>query len=136
MPHSIVNRSACLCWISMHVRSSSSSFFCMRFAFVCLHFVPFILHSIPIRNLGQCSRFNCIWFVLKKKFFNDFAGGRFCSFSPCIEQSQRFCEELEKHGFVEIQSLELVQIEEIVKTKNVPVLELDFVKHKVSVERH
>lgn len=60
------------------------------------------------------------------------SGGRFCSFSPCIEQSQRVCEELQKHGFTEIQSMEILQIEEIVKMKNVPIIDLDFVKMKVS----
>lgn len=58
-------------------------------------------------------------------------GGRFCSFSPCIEQSQRCCEALEQNGFVEIQSMEVLQLEEVVKVKNVAVLDLDFVKHKV-----
>ncbi|KAK0423565.1 hypothetical protein QR680_008212 [Steinernema hermaphroditum] len=35
-------------------------------------------------------------------------GGRLVSFSPCIEQVQRVCEELEKHGFVQVQTVELV----------------------------
>lgn len=43
------------------------------------------------------------------------------------------CETLESLGFVDIQSLEILQIEDIVKTKSVPVLDLDFVKHKVRV---
>lgn len=64
------------------------------------------------------------------------AGGRFCSFSPCIEQSQRCCEALQEHGFVEIQSMEVLQIEDVVKTRNVPLLEFEFVKHKVSDSRH
>uniref|UniRef100_A0A1A9WF52 tRNA (adenine(58)-N(1))-methyltransferase catalytic subunit TRMT61A n=1 Tax=Glossina brevipalpis TaxID=37001 RepID=A0A1A9WF52_9MUSC len=57
-------------------------------------------------------------------------GGRFCSFSPCIEQSQRCCEALKEHGFTEIQSLEILQQENQVKTKTLPVINLDFVKHK------
>lgn len=61
------------------------------------------------------------------------SGGRFCSFSPCIEQSQRVCEELQKLGFTEIQSLEVLQSEEIVKIKNVPIMDLEFVKIKVRV---
>ncbi|KAJ6638937.1 tRNA (adenine(58)-N(1))-methyltransferase catalytic subunit TRMT61A [Pseudolycoriella hygida] len=60
------------------------------------------------------------------------SGGRFCSFSPCIEQSQRCCEALALHGFVEIQSMEILQIEDVVKIKTIPVLDLEFVKHKVS----
>lgn len=58
------------------------------------------------------------------------SGGRFCSFSPCIEQSQRVCEELQKLGFTEIQSMEVLQSEEIVKTKNVPIMDLQFLKVK------
>jgi tRNA (adenine57-N1/adenine58-N1)-methyltransferase catalytic subunit len=58
-------------------------------------------------------------------------GGRFCSFSPCIEQSQKCCEALAEHGFDEIHSLEVLQNEEIVKMKNIPVMDLEFLKHKV-----
>lgn len=61
-----------------------------------------------------------------------YPGGRFCSFSPCIEQSQRCCEALQENGFVEIQSMEVLQMEDVVKVKNVPLLEFEFVKHKVS----
>eukprot|EP00197_Chlamydomonas_leiostraca_P015669 CAMPEP_0202875020 /NCGR_PEP_ID=MMETSP1391-20130828/26466_1 /ASSEMBLY_ACC=CAM_ASM_000867 /TAXON_ID=1034604 /ORGANISM="Chlamydomonas leiostraca, Strain SAG 11-49" /LENGTH=286 /DNA_ID=CAMNT_0049556603 /DNA_START=54 /DNA_END=917 /DNA_ORIENTATION=- len=32
--------------------------------------------------------------------------GRFCSFSPCIEQVQRTCEALERHGFVDLRTCE------------------------------
>jgi len=31
---------------------------------------------------------------------------RFCSFSPCIEQVQRMCDELRKHGFVDLETIE------------------------------
>lgn len=58
-------------------------------------------------------------------------GGRLCSFSPCIEQSLRVCEALEQHGFVDVLNLEVLQIEDVVRTKNVPVMDLEFVKHKV-----
>ncbi|XP_061398566.1 tRNA (adenine(58)-N(1))-methyltransferase catalytic subunit TRMT61A-like [Musca vetustissima] len=58
------------------------------------------------------------------------SGGRFCSFSPCIEQSQRCCVALQELGFTEIQSFEILQQEDIVKTKTFPVINLDFVKTK------
>lgn len=63
--------------------------------------------------------------------FSFFLGGRFCSFSPCIEQSQRCCEILETSGFVEIQSMEVLQTEDMVRTKQIAVMDLEFVKHKV-----
>ncbi|KAL5274708.1 TRMT61A family protein [Megaselia abdita] len=58
------------------------------------------------------------------------SGGRFCSFSPCIEQTQKVCEELQKHGFTEIQSMEILQSEEIVKMRSVQIMDLDFVRTK------
>lgn len=57
-------------------------------------------------------------------------GGRFCGFSPCIEQVQQTCVQLEKSGFMEIQTIEIIQSEQIVKDKYIPVLEFDFVKTK------
>ncbi|XP_036325290.1 tRNA (adenine(58)-N(1))-methyltransferase catalytic subunit TRMT61A [Rhagoletis pomonella] len=62
-------------------------------------------------------------------------GGRFCSFSPCIEQSQRCCIALQEHGFTEIRSLEVLQQEHIVKTRTIPVLDLEFLKHKKPVSQ-
>ncbi|XP_058986501.1 tRNA (adenine(58)-N(1))-methyltransferase catalytic subunit TRMT61A isoform X1 [Musca domestica] len=56
------------------------------------------------------------------------SGGRFCSFSPCIEQSQRCCAALQELGFTEIQSYEILQQEDIVKTKTFPVMNLEFLK--------
>ncbi|XP_062564781.1 tRNA (adenine(58)-N(1))-methyltransferase catalytic subunit TRMT61A [Armigeres subalbatus] len=60
------------------------------------------------------------------------SGGRLCSFSPCIEQSLRVCETLGQNGFVDIVNLEVLQVEDIVRTKNVPVMDLEFLKHKKS----
>ncbi|XP_003436673.2 tRNA (adenine(58)-N(1))-methyltransferase catalytic subunit TRMT61A [Anopheles merus] len=57
-------------------------------------------------------------------------GGRICSFSPCIEQSMRVCEALGKCGFIEVQNIEVLQVEDCVRTRNVPVMELDFLKTK------
>ncbi|EDW98651.1 tRNA (adenine(58)-N(1))-methyltransferase catalytic subunit TRMT61A [Drosophila yakuba] len=56
------------------------------------------------------------------------SGGRFCSFSPCIEQSQRSIQELTKLGFNEIVSLEVLQQENVVKTRTLPVIDLEFLK--------
>ena len=57
-------------------------------------------------------------------------GGRFCAFSPCIEQTQATCLQLEKSGFLEIQTIEIIQSELIVKEKAIPILEFEFVKTK------
>ena len=61
-----------------------------------------------------------------------FSGGRFCSFSPCIEQTHRCCDALQANGFIEIKSIEILQIEDTVKIKTLPVMDLEFVKYKVS----
>lgn len=58
------------------------------------------------------------------------SGGRFCAFSPCIEQTQATCIQLEKYGFLEIQTIEILQSEHIVREKNIPILDLSFVKTK------
>ena len=38
-------------------------------------------------------------------------GGRLCSFSPCIEQVQKTCQELKKAGFTEVSTLEYLNRE-------------------------
>jgi tRNA (adenine57-N1/adenine58-N1)-methyltransferase catalytic subunit len=58
------------------------------------------------------------------------SGGRFCGFSPCIEQVQATCVQLEESGFVEIQTMEIIQSEQIVKEKWIPVLDFEFTKTK------
>ncbi|XP_045779165.1 tRNA (adenine(58)-N(1))-methyltransferase catalytic subunit TRMT61A isoform X1 [Maniola jurtina] len=59
-------------------------------------------------------------------------GGRFCSFSPCIEQVQRTCLALEQHGFQDISTMEVLQSELKVSRRTVPVRDLSFLKHKES----
>lgn len=59
------------------------------------------------------------------------SGGKLCSFSPCIEQVQRTCKTLITNGFIELNTFECLQREVSVQYKNLPVLDLECLKHKV-----
>lgn len=43
-----------------------------------------------------------------KESFKERSIGRICCFSPCIEQVQKNAEALRKHGFIEIQTVEIL----------------------------
>ncbi|CAG9112625.1 unnamed protein product [Plutella xylostella] len=58
-------------------------------------------------------------------------GGRFCSFSPCIEQVQRTCLALQQAGFEDLATMEVLQSELRVARRTVPVRDLAFLRHKV-----
>ncbi|XP_077286104.1 tRNA methyltransferase 61 [Arctopsyche grandis] len=60
------------------------------------------------------------------------SGGRFCSFSPCIEQVQRTCSTLTDSGFQELKTLEVLQTEYKIASRPISVRELDFIKLKKS----
>ncbi|KAJ3067059.1 Acetolactate synthase, mitochondrial [Podochytrium sp. JEL0797] len=51
-----------------------------------------------------------------KKTFKKGKVGRICTFSPAIEQVQRTCEELEKHGFYDVRMFETLIRRQEVKT--------------------
>lgn len=49
-------------------------------------------------------------------------GGRLCSFSPCIEQVQRMCEQLRSQGFSEVETYETLASPMVSKRCQVPTL--------------
>nr|CAB3226524.1 tRNA (adenine(58)-N(1))-methyltransferase catalytic subunit TRMT61A [Phallusia mammillata] len=54
------------------------------------------------------------------------SGGRICSFSPCIEQTQRFCALLRRpgSGFRDVETIEIVRKSHNVKRVNIPVADI------------
>lgn len=64
------------------------------------------------------------------------SGGRLCSFSPCIEQTQRACKALGELGFNEIQSIELLQTQYTVQHRPLSVINLDFLQTKRGEEHN
>ena len=51
------------------------------------------------------------------------SGGRLCSFSPCIEQVQKTCQELKTCGFTEISTMEVINREFQVRRITLPVFD-------------
>lgn len=62
-------------------------------------------------------------------FFILFSGGRFASFSPCIEQVQKTCTMLRDYGFTDINTCECLQREFAVVHRTMPVLSFDSVSY-------
>ena len=48
------------------------------------------------------------------------SGGEFANFSPCIEQTQRTCDQLRQQGFSNVRTVELVNCIRRVKTLSMP----------------
>lgn len=61
-------------------------------------------------------------------------GGRICSFSPCIEQTQKVCAAFSDLGFQEIQTIELLQTQYTVQHRPLGIMHLDFLESKKGTE--
>lgn len=53
------------------------------------------------------------------------SGGRFCSFSPCIEQVQKTCCTLREKGFTDVQTMECIRREYSVQIRSMTVISLN-----------
>lgn len=62
------------------------------------------------------------------------SGGRICSFSPCVEQTQRVCEKLTEDGFSDIVTLECLLRTFDIKTINMPEADLGQIKTEIEDE--
>ena len=77
-------------------------------------------HTADAVFLDIPAPYKCIGHVKRALKLN---GGYFCNFSPCIEQTQKTCEELRKEGFNEIRTIELINNAKNVKTYSMPLPE-------------
>ena len=77
-------------------------------------------HTADAVFLDIPAPYKCIGHVKRALKLN---GGYFCNFSPCIEQTQKTCEELRNEGFNEIRTIELINNAKNVKTYSMPLPE-------------
>jgi len=85
-----------------------------------LGFPESIDHTADAVFLDIPAPYKCIGHVKRALKLN---GGYFCNFSPCIEQTQKTCDELRKEGFNEIRTIELINNAKNVKTYSMPLPE-------------
>lgn len=61
-----------------------------------------------------------------------YTGGRFASFSPCIEQVQKTNGALKREGFKDIVTIEVLQTELKIHERAMSIRDLTFLKNRVS----